>query len=173
MACAIARGVSTRQPAGSGAYQRRGCMRGWSDRAISARPTPAQRLIALLPKVRTPTKPVKWPASRRGAGVVQPLCSTGRQPRGAGVVPRGCPSRFNAELRPPVSRCTRPFPVGCGLTCRRSLVRVQVRPCTPVRAPNANAVCERFLRGVRAECLDHVLVLGATHLRSTLRSYCA
>jgi putative transposase len=43
---------------------------------------------------------------------------------------------------------------------------------TPVRAPNANAVCERFLRSVRAECLDHVIVLGAAHLRSTLRSYC-
>jgi putative transposase len=42
---------------------------------------------------------------------------------------------------------------------------------TPVRAPNANAVCERFLRSVRAECLDHVIVLTEAHLRSTLRRY--
>ncbi len=35
---------------------------------------------------------------------------------------------------------------------------IKVLP-TPVRAPNANAVCERFLRRVRNECLDHVIVL--------------
>ncbi len=44
---------------------------------------------------------------------------------------------------------------------------------TPVRAPNANAVCERFLRSVRAECLDHVVILGEDHLRSLLGEYCA
>ncbi len=44
---------------------------------------------------------------------------------------------------------------------------------TPVRAPNANAVCERFLRSVRAECLDHVLILSEGHLRSLLREYSA
>ena len=44
---------------------------------------------------------------------------------------------------------------------------------TPIRAPNANAVCERFLRSVRAECLAHVLILDADHLASILRCYCA
>ena len=44
---------------------------------------------------------------------------------------------------------------------------------TPVRAPRANAVCERFLRGVRRECLDHVLPLGAAHLRRILGEYVA
>ena len=44
---------------------------------------------------------------------------------------------------------------------------------TPVRAPNANAVCERFLRSVRAECLDHVVILGEDQLRSLLRKSCA
>lgn len=43
---------------------------------------------------------------------------------------------------------------------------------TPVRAPNANAVCERFLRSVRNQCLDHVVILGVEHLRTVLRSYC-
>jgi len=44
---------------------------------------------------------------------------------------------------------------------------------TPVRAPRANATCERFLGSVRRECLDHVLVLGEAHLRRVLRAYVA
>ena len=44
---------------------------------------------------------------------------------------------------------------------------------TPVRAPRANAVCERFLRSVRGECLDHVLPLGEAHLRRILGAYVA
>jgi transposase InsO family protein len=43
---------------------------------------------------------------------------------------------------------------------------------TPVRAPRANAVCERFLGSVRRECLDHVLVLGEQHLFEVLVDYC-
>jgi transposase InsO family protein len=44
---------------------------------------------------------------------------------------------------------------------------------TPVRAPNANAVCERFLRSVRRECLDYAIVLSEEHLRRILGRYCA
>src|SRR5262249_35919960 len=44
---------------------------------------------------------------------------------------------------------------------------------TPVRAPRADAVCERFLGSVRPECTDHVLVLGERHLRRILTEYVA
>src|SRR5919202_5786513 len=36
---------------------------------------------------------------------------------------------------------------------------------TPVRAPRANAIIERFQRSVRQECLDHLLPLSDAHLR--------
>jgi len=44
---------------------------------------------------------------------------------------------------------------------------------TPIRAPRANATCERYLGSVRRECLDHVLVLGEGQLRRVLREYVA
>ncbi len=44
---------------------------------------------------------------------------------------------------------------------------------TPVRAPRANAVCERFLGSVRRGCLDHLSILGERHLRRVLRAYVA
>lgn len=39
---------------------------------------------------------------------------------------------------------------------------------TPVRAPNANAFAERWVRTVREECLDHLLIINAAHLRRIL-----
>ena len=42
---------------------------------------------------------------------------------------------------------------------------------TPWRAPKANAYAERFIRTVRTECLDRVLLLGERHLRSVLETY--
>jgi transposase InsO family protein len=42
---------------------------------------------------------------------------------------------------------------------------------TPVRAPKANAVAERFVRTVRAEVLDLTLVVGRRHLQQVLAGY--
>ena len=42
---------------------------------------------------------------------------------------------------------------------------------TPVQAPNANAYAERWIRTVRAECLDWLLIVGRGHLEQVLRIY--
>lgn len=39
----------------------------------------------------------------------------------------------------------------------------------PVGAPNANAVCERFLGSVRRECLDHFLLIGLRPITHVLK----
>lgn len=42
---------------------------------------------------------------------------------------------------------------------------------TPLRAPDANAYAERWVRTVREECLDHLLIMNQTHLKRVLDSY--
>jgi putative transposase len=42
---------------------------------------------------------------------------------------------------------------------------------TPVRAPQANAIAERFVRTIRTECLDWLLILNRRHLQRVLRVY--
>jgi putative transposase len=42
---------------------------------------------------------------------------------------------------------------------------------TPVQAPDANAYAERWIRTVRTECLDWLLVLGQSHLARVLSVY--
>ena len=42
---------------------------------------------------------------------------------------------------------------------------------TPVQTPNANAYAERWIRTVRAECLDWLLIVGRGHLEQVLHVY--
>src|SRR5664280_327905 len=42
---------------------------------------------------------------------------------------------------------------------------------TPVRAPKANAYCERLIGTVRRECLDFMIPLNERHLRRSLQCW--
>jgi len=42
---------------------------------------------------------------------------------------------------------------------------------TPFRAPNANAYAERWVRTVREECLDKLLIINQVHLRRVLGEF--
>jgi putative transposase len=42
---------------------------------------------------------------------------------------------------------------------------------TPVRAPRANGIAERFIGTLRRECLDHILITGRRHLATVLHEY--
>jgi transposase InsO family protein len=42
---------------------------------------------------------------------------------------------------------------------------------TPIRSPRANAFAERWVRTVRTECLDWLLIIGRRHLDRILREY--
>jgi len=42
---------------------------------------------------------------------------------------------------------------------------------TPVRAPRANAIAERWIASARRECLDRILFTGERHLRLVLSEY--
>lgn len=43
----------------------------------------------------------------------------------------------------------------------------------PARSPNLNAFAERFVRSIKAECLDHLILVGERSLRRVVEEFCA
>jgi transposase InsO family protein len=55
---------------------------------------------------------------------------------------------------------------------RAQLIEAGIRVVrTPYQAPNANAYAERFVRSIKHECLNRVILLGERHLRQTIAAY--
>ncbi len=42
---------------------------------------------------------------------------------------------------------------------------------TPYQAPNANAICERYMGTLRRECLDHMIILNQKHIYGIVRDF--
>lgn len=42
---------------------------------------------------------------------------------------------------------------------------------TPFQSPKANSFAERWVRSVREECLDHILIINQNHLHRILKEY--
>jgi transposase InsO family protein len=61
---------------------------------------------------------------------------------------------------------------GTAVTLRLRAMGIRDRPIAP-RSPWQNGHAERLIGSIRRECLDHVVVLGAAHLRRILSAYSA
>jgi putative transposase len=81
-------------------------------------------------------------------------------PARLGLAERSTPVRF--LIRDRDSKFTRDF----NSVCQSEGIEI-IR--TPVRSPKANAVAERFVRTIRAECLDWLLIADRRQLERVLR----
>ncbi len=61
---------------------------------------------------------------------------------------------------------------GQAFTRRVRTMGIRDRPISP-RSPWQNPYVERLIGTLRRDCLDHVLIFGARHLRQILTSYCS
>ena len=62
---------------------------------------------------------------------------------------------------------------GCfGASFNRRVASLKIKQIrTPVKAPKANAIAERWVRSIRKECLDHRLIFGHQQLQRTVDEY--
>jgi transposase InsO family protein len=59
---------------------------------------------------------------------------------------------------------------GAAVTRRLRALGIRDKPIA-AGSPWQNGYAERMIGSIRRECVDHILVLGETHLRRTLQSY--
>ena len=59
---------------------------------------------------------------------------------------------------------------GSVVTRRLRAMGIRDKPTAPA-SPWQNGFAERLIGSIRRECLDHIIVLGETHLRRILKSY--
>jgi transposase InsO family protein len=59
---------------------------------------------------------------------------------------------------------------GAVVTHRLRAMGIRDKPTAPA-SPWQNGFAERLIGSIRRECVDHIVVLGATHLRRILRTY--
>jgi transposase InsO family protein len=59
---------------------------------------------------------------------------------------------------------------GAAATCRLRTMGIRDKPIAP-GSPWQNGFAERLIGSIRRECVDHIVVLGETHLRRVLKSY--
>jgi transposase InsO family protein len=59
---------------------------------------------------------------------------------------------------------------GVATTRRLRAMGIRDKPIAP-GSPWQNGFAERLIRSIRRECVDHIVVLGETHLRRVLKSY--
>jgi len=75
-----------------------------------------------------------------------------------------CPESFRFLIRDRDQKFTTTFDA----TLRTERIEIVL---TPFRTPQANGVAERFVRTVRTECLDWLLILNQPHLQGILTAF--